>query len=404
MQKHIYYISAALMIGILTVHPVFAKVWLLPDYQARQLYANRSNSPEKGQNSSDNGGLSCRDYGMISAAEIGAGMVCQNTSRIQDLVCYSGCSCSSEYQYTESSCRSAGKIASGSSCDGKYAECICDTSLYPHTSSSCVPSLSGASCTDGAGTHYENCETDPCAGKEIVSCGKALGCAETCDADGTQCIRCNEQPDCGDGEYWFDDDLGCVINTCPVDYAADDPLDCGLRIANSNWIFDYDNIKQIGTLTCYKCILECDTGHEFNSSGTSCVASACPRGYATAASGCGTAPTHGYWDLGSTTNGYSGTSACKNCTRKCNDGYTLSGTSCVVAACEGNYATELSKCPYTDILDKAISLDCSQKNGKSGEQDCCFCKHRGPVNCPSGAVCETTTIGSGSSLNRLPNT
>ena len=260
MQKHIYYIPAAFIIGIFAAQTAAAKVWLLPDYQAKQFYSNRTSSSKDTSSPSDSGSVSCRTYGMLSASELGNGMVCQNSSRIRDMVCYSDCSCAPEYQYTESSCRSAGKIAFGSSCDGKYTKCICDTSLYPHTSSSCVPSLSGASCVDDSGTHYENCVTDPCAGKEIVTCGKALGCAETCDAGGSKCIRCNEQPDCGDGKYWAGDDLGCVVNVCPVDYAAD-AADCGLAVSNSHWELGSQTNGKSGTQSCYNCLQVCDSGY-----------------------------------------------------------------------------------------------------------------------------------------------
>lgn len=257
MQKHMFYFLAAFIVGSLIAQAASAKVWLLPDYQTRQLYSNRTNSPEKGKDSPDSGGISCAAYGMLSAGEIENGMVCKNSAQIRDLVCYSDCSCASEYEYTESYCRSVGKIAAGSPCNGMYTQCICDTSLYPHTSSSCVPSLSGSLCVDDNGSHYENCVTDPCADKEIVTCGKALGCAETCDADGTKCIRCNEQPDCGSDKYWAGDDLGCVVYTCPVDFAAN-AADCGLTVSNSHWELGTEKSGQSGSTPCYNCTLRCD--------------------------------------------------------------------------------------------------------------------------------------------------
>lgn len=257
MQKHMSYFLAAFIVGSLIAQAASAKVWLLPDYQTRQLYSNRTNSPEKGKDSPDSGGISCAAYGMLSAGEIENGMVCKNSAQIRDLVCYSDCSCASEYEYTESYCRSVGKIAAGSSCNGMYTQCICDTSLYPHTSSSCVPSLSGNLCVDDNGSHYENCVTDPCADKEIVTCGKALGCEETCDADGTKCIRCNEQPDCGSDKYWAGDDLGCVVYTCPVDFAAN-AADCGLTVSNSHWELGTEKNGQSGSTPCYNCTLRCD--------------------------------------------------------------------------------------------------------------------------------------------------
>lgn len=484
MQKHMFYFLAAFIVGSLIAQAASAKVWLLPDYQTRQLYSNRTNSPEKGKDSLDSGGISCAAYGMLSAGEIENGMVCKNSARIRDLVCYSDCSCASEYEYTESYCRSVGKIAAGSSCNRMYTQCICDTSLYPHTSSSCVPSLSGSLCVDDNGSHYENCVTDPCADKEIVTCGKALGCAETCDADGTKCIRCNEQPDCGSDKYWAGDDLGCVVYTCPVDFAAN-AADCGLTVSNSHWELGTEKSGQSGSTPCYNCTLRCDAYYAdyddywcnqkpqtidcetlgysqktsgifvsiecangatklacpfdknyytcvgerlvyredpdpepvcgtsftlascptngnceecggkyrltdcksgYQVSGNTCVAASCPTGYATAADGCGTAPANGAWSLGNTTNGYSGTLACKSCTITCDSSYTLSscptGANC--SSCGGKYYWDNSTClsGYRRLKStgQCAVYDCVDETDMVCRSDCDECGYTGNDN------------------------
>ena len=82
--------------------------------------------------------------------------------------------------------------------------------------------------------------------------------------------------------------------------------------------------KTCGGITKKK-ITGCEEG--YNQSGNSCTEKSCQAGYATAVAGCGSL-TNGSFTLGSTTNGYAGALACKNCVRNCNTGYTLNGTSC----------------------------------------------------------------------------
>ena len=261
MQKRVLCLLAALIAGACWVNAAVAKVWLLPDYQAKQLYSNRANSPDQGNGGGSTGGISCSDYSGLIASEP-AGQSCQ-VSWVGNLKCFieSTCACTGDYAYTDATCSvSDGKIPGEACTDSSgthYKSCRCDPSKYTTTKASCSTEVSGDSCTVDGVTYYETCIEDPCAGKEIVSCGKALGCAETCDADGTQCIRCNEQPDCGDGKYWAGDDLGCVINTCPVDYAAN-TADCGLTVSNSHWELGSEANGRSGTNPCYACTLRCD--------------------------------------------------------------------------------------------------------------------------------------------------
>ena len=164
MRKNLWQILA-LCCGIsFWASVAFAKVWLLPDYQARQLYSHRVNKEDSSKPSERPQGVSCHTYGLISASEIGEGMSCSSQTRIMNVTCYGDCACASAYNKTEASCRLEGKIPGGSACMGEYyTECLCDTSLYPHTSSSCAYTLSGASCSDNNGKHYAEC-VNPCAG------------------------------------------------------------------------------------------------------------------------------------------------------------------------------------------------------------------------------------------------
>ena len=161
-----------------------AKVWLLPDYQQRQLYSHRVNNNEQGSTNKPQV-VKCQNYGLIPASEIEAGMTCDTKRQIMHLTCYGDCHCPSSYDKTEASCRLEGKIPGGSSCAGEYyTTCICDTSLYPHTSSSCAYTLSGASCLDEKGKHYADC-IDPCEG--LVDNETELGCDKYYDECPSKC-------------------------------------------------------------------------------------------------------------------------------------------------------------------------------------------------------------------------
>ena len=90
-----------------------------------------------------------------------------------------------------------------------------------------------------------------------------------------------------------------------------------------------------GNCTEYACVTviryrldSCKTG--YTKSGNSCVASSCASGYAIAAAECGSSFSNGSWTLGTSYSGYSGSSKCYKCTRTCNSGYQLSGTTCII--------------------------------------------------------------------------
>ena len=174
MRKNLWQILA-LCLGIsFLASAAVAKVWLLPDYQSRQFFSHRVNDLDSSTPSRDPQGVNCHTYGLIPASEIGEGMSCSSQTKIMNTTCYGDCVCAPAYNKTESSCRLEGKIPGGSACMGEYyTECLCDTSLYPYTSSSCVYNLSGASCSDNNGKHYAEC-VNPCEG--LVDNTTDLGC------------------------------------------------------------------------------------------------------------------------------------------------------------------------------------------------------------------------------------
>lgn len=195
MQKRVLYLLAALVAGSVLANAVSAKVWLLPDYQQKQFYSNRANSPGSNQNSPNDGStgsVDCSKYGMVSASQLDAGMVCQNSARIKDTICYGNCSCPSEYQYTSSNCpASEGKTLAGRACNGEYTECKCDSGKYPYSSANCNNNLEGDRCYDGT-DHYALC-TNPCDNPDAVDTGSCqYGCETPVNGCSTKCLKCSE--------------------------------------------------------------------------------------------------------------------------------------------------------------------------------------------------------------------
>ena len=109
-------------------------------------------------------------------------------------------------------------------------------------------------------------------------------------------------------------------NTCTACTWGDYTLSSGSGVTGAK---GYE-AKTCGNITKYK-ITGCKDG--YNQNGNSCTEKSCQAGYATTVSGCGTAPTNSQYSLGSTTNGYSGESACKNCKLSCKSGKASSCSS-----------------------------------------------------------------------------
>ena len=328
MQKVVWRFLTLCICGGISVSAA-SKVCLLPDYQERALYSSRTNN-NKDQPHYE---ISCSNYGMYAASQIPAGKTCAKSVTVKNLKCYGNCACRPEYQYTSSACRSAGKVASGSSCDGKYTECICDTSQYPHTSSSCAYTLSGSPCSDKYGAHYPKC-VNPCEGLSDHDCGE-YGCKQTYDACASKCEVCytdnchnrtDNETDLGCEKYWTDCpskcELGktCVPNSCPGYTLDKEPSE------GSN----YDECRPgCGNNSVKYKLYGCEEAYGFklNSSGTDCEIAPCTEGTATTVSGCGTI-SNGSWTLDSLVIGSSGYEPCHMCVAACNAGYAQKETEC----------------------------------------------------------------------------
>ena len=214
-----------------------AKVWLLPDYQQQQIFSHRVNGGVETPPVQPETTVDCRRYGMIPASEVSDGMSCSSSTQILETICYGGCSCSAAYSQTSSSCRSEGKIPAGSSCMGEYfTDCICDTSLYPHTSSSCAYTPGGASCSDDDGKHFAECK-NPCDGltdnETDLGCEKYYdNCPSLCEL-GKTCVPndCSEYDlaECPAGDDCYSCTIGCGNETtryiCAENYCGAYTLD-----------------------------------------------------------------------------------------------------------------------------------------------------------------------------------
>ena len=178
---------------------LYAKMWLLPDYQGKKFFPKRNNDPRDDMAAGkDKGAFKCGNYaGMIALSDLSSDYKCTNSYSAPQGCCKEWVCKEDRFPETESSCRSAGKIAdettacTGSSGARRYRSCKCDTSTYPHTSSACIAELSGTSCEDNYGTHYEKCITDWCDNPEYVDmdCGE-YRCKETYDKCDSKCEVC----------------------------------------------------------------------------------------------------------------------------------------------------------------------------------------------------------------------
>ena len=197
----------SLMLVLAQIGFVNAKVWLLPDYQREQFFSHRVNGDD-GDNTTPPSGeveeeFSCSDYkGLLPESAIGDDMTCIDYFYGPKKCCQNWICKTSLFPETENSCHSEGKIPTGDHCtnkDGtvKYQKCKCDTNLYPYILSNCEHILSGTSCSDDDGLHYQECIT-ACekAEREGVTCisNCDYGCEESYPNCDECCVKCKTCP------------------------------------------------------------------------------------------------------------------------------------------------------------------------------------------------------------------
>ena len=109
-----------------------AGIYWLPDY----LKGNVSRgSEDKGGGDID--GNCEKNYGMHTPSNIDGRYICSkyNYNVTSSLKCHVNCRCKDEYKYTSSNC-SGNYTTAGTSCEGKYNQCVCK-SEFKYNSSNC---------------------------------------------------------------------------------------------------------------------------------------------------------------------------------------------------------------------------------------------------------------------------
>ena len=162
-----------------------AATWWLPDWQGSQ--GSRGSDDAGG---GDHDGNCEKNYGMHTPSNIDGRYVCSkyNYNVTSSLKCHVNCRCKDEYKYTSSNC-SGNYTTAGTSCEGKYNQCVCK-SEFKYNSSNCSGEyeVSGTSC----GGNYNGCTIRPECTVSSMSC--TYGCAgyNSCD----RCTSCKSNPDC----------------------------------------------------------------------------------------------------------------------------------------------------------------------------------------------------------------
>ena len=162
-----------------------AATWWLPDWQGSQ--GSRGSDDSGG---GDHDGNCEKNYGMHTPSNIDGRYICSkyNYNVTSSLKCHVNCRCKDEYKYTSSNC-SGNYTTAGTSCEGKYNQCVCK-SEFKYNSSNCSGEyeVSGTSC----GGKYNSCTLRPDCTVSPKDC--TYGCAEYNSCD--RCISCKTNPDC----------------------------------------------------------------------------------------------------------------------------------------------------------------------------------------------------------------
>ena len=179
-----------------------AATWWLPDWQGSQ--GSRGSDDAGG---GDHDGNCEKNYGMHTPSNIDNRYICSkyNYNVTSSLKCHVNCRCKDEYKYTSSNC-SGNYTTAGTSCEGKYNQCVCK-SEFKYNSSNCSGEyeVSGTSC----GGNYNGCTIRPECTVSSMSC--TYGCAgyNSCD----RCTSCKSNPDCDVSDKSCD--YGCAsTNSC----------------------------------------------------------------------------------------------------------------------------------------------------------------------------------------------
>ena len=260
-----------------------AATWWLPDWQGSQ--GSRGSDDAGG---GDHDGNCEKNYGMHTPSNIDGRYICSkyNYNVTSSLKCHVNCRCKDEYKYTSSNC-SGNYTTAGTSCEGKYNQCVCK-SEFKYNSSNCSGEyeVSGTSC----GGNYNGCTIRPECTVSSMSC--TYGCAgyNSCD----RCTSCKSNPDCDVSDKSCT--YGCAsYNSCSKCTSCKDNPDCSATAVSC----DYGCASTNSCGICTSCAgnPDCDVADKF-----------CDYGCAS-------------------TNSCGKCTECKSCSNACDSGYSLTACS-----------------------------------------------------------------------------
>ena len=190
------------------------------------------------------------------------------------------------YKYTSSNC-SGNYTTSGTSCEGKYNQCVCK-SEFKYNSSNCSGEyeVSGTSC----GGNYNGCTIRPECTVSSMSC--TYGCAgyNSCD----RCTSCKSNPDCDVSDKSCT--YGCAsYNSCSKCTSCKDNPDCSATAVSCD--YGCASTNSCGICTSCSGNPDCDVADK-----------SCDYGCA-ATNSCGKC------------------TSCKSCSNTCDSGYSLTACS-----------------------------------------------------------------------------
>ena len=318
-----------------------AGIYWLPDYMKGNV--SRGSDDIGG---GDIDGNCEKNYGMHTPSNIDNRYICSkyNYNVTSSLKCHVNCRCKDEYKYTSSNC-SGNYTTAGTSCEGKYNQCVCK-SEFKYNSSNCSGEyeVSGTSC----GGNYNGCTIRPectvsskdctygCAGYN--SCNRCTSCKSNPDCDVSdksctygcasynscsKCTSCKSNPDCSATAVSCD--YGCAsTNSCGICTSCKSNPDCDV----SDKSCDYGCASYN---SCSKCT-SCKSNPDCSATAVSCdygCASTNSCGICTSCAGnpdCDVADK--FCDYGcASTNSCGKCTECKSCSNACDSGYSLTACS-----------------------------------------------------------------------------
>ena len=358
-----------------------AATWWLPDWQGSQ--GSRGSDDVGG---GDIDGNCEKNYGMHTPSNIDGRYICSkyNYNVTSSLKCHVNCRCKDEYKYTSSNC-SGNYTTAGTSCEGKYNQCVCK-SEFKYNSSNCSGENqpSGTSC----GGNYNGCTIRPECTVSSKDC--TYGCAgyNSCN----RCTSCKTNPDCDVSDKSCT--YGCAsTNSCGKCTSCKDNPDCSATAVSCDYGCASTNSCGIctscsGNPDCNVSDKSCDCGcSSTNSCGKCTSCKSCPPSDPCSGVSCGS-------------NAYCSGGSCY-----CNSGYTGNANSgctkvdtCVSggsSSCSG----QTSSCSSSQVQ-TASCKDCSGTTrytcraktcAEQGKKDCngsCIALTECCGGCPSGYSCK----------------